>query len=248
MQVNIQITGLDEVRAQLGSLAKQANFAASKALNNTAYAVNAKLKTEMARTFAGGATGYTLQAFKVDRADKANLTAMVSLRKDGPAGTGTPYHKALAHLFTGGERKFKKLEGYLRGVGLLPNGYAVAPGEFMPLDRYGNMKRAALTELLGVLKSQRTNMRVYRKTGAGKAQKAIGYFVIKDKTTSKLHPGIYRRIETGPSSTIQPMILFVDPVKYRRFIDLEKIGREVVDKTFQPEFDKALSAAIRSAR
>lgn len=247
MQINLQITGLDAVRAKLGGLAKQANYAASRALNTTAFAINAQLKTDMASTFKGGATAYSLRAFKVDKANKASLTAAVTLRTDAPEG-GTSYSKALAHLFTGGQRKYKKLEGWLRARKLLPSGLTVAPGAGMPLDGFGNMRRTALTEMLGVIGSHITNLRVNRKTGAGKAQKSVGYFVVLPGDKTKKHPGIYKRIQTGASSTITAMVLYVDPVNYRKFIDIEKLGRSVVAKTFQPAFDAELAAAINSAR
>ena len=246
MQVSIQITGLKEVQAQLGAQAKQATFAASRALNTTAYAINDRLKKDMASTFKGGATAYTLRAFKVDKADKASLTAAVTLRTD-TGGAALPYAKALGHMFTGGQRNFKKLEGWLRARRLMPSGLTVAPGAGMPLDRFGNMRNTALTEMLGVIGTQRTNLRVYRKTGAGKAQKAVGYFVVLPGDKSKKHPGIYKRIETGKTSAITAMVLYVDPVNYRKFIDLDKLGREVVAKEFQPAFDKALAYALRTA-
>ena len=59
MQINIKITGLDEIRKELGNLSSQVNYAASRALNTTAYAINAKLKTEMASKFKGGATPFS---------------------------------------------------------------------------------------------------------------------------------------------------------------------------------------------
>jgi hypothetical protein len=247
MKINIQITGLKEIQTQLGAQAKQAAYAASRALNTTAFAINTRLKADMASTFKGGATAYSLRAFKVTKADKTNLTATVALRTDAPNG-GTQYDKALAHLFTGGPRKYKKLEGWLRAKRLLPAGLTVAPGAGMPLDGYGNMRRAALTEMLGVIGTQLGNLRVYRRTGAGKAQKAVGYFVILPGSKGSRHPGIYKRIETGSSSTITPMVLYVDPVNYRKFIDLEKLGREVVAKTFQPAFDAELDKALANAR
>jgi hypothetical protein len=92
MKINIQITGLKEIQTQLGAQAKQANYAASRALNTTAYAINTRLKKDMASTFKGGATAYSLRAFKVTKADKTNLTATVALRTDAPAG-GTQYTK-----------------------------------------------------------------------------------------------------------------------------------------------------------
>jgi hypothetical protein len=127
MKIDIKISGLKEVQAQLGAQAKQAAYAASRALTTSAFAVNDRLKKEMSGTFAGGATGYTLRSFKVIKADKATLTAEVNLRTDAPDG-GTKYAKALAHLFTGGARKYKKIEGWLHGRGLMPAGLVVAPG------------------------------------------------------------------------------------------------------------------------
>lgn len=247
MQVNIQVTGLDTVRAQLGNAARQANYAASRSLTTTAYAINERLRKDMASTFKGGATAYTLRAFSVTKADKATLTAAVTLRTD-TMGADLPYNKALAHLFTGGPRKFKKLEGWLRSKRLIPAGLTVAPGAGMPLDSYGNMRRAALTEMLGVIGTQLTNLRVYRRTGAGKAQKSVGYFVILPGAKGGHHPGIYKRIQTGTSSAISPMVLYVDPVNYRKFIDLDKLGNEVVAKTFQPAFDAELAKALANAK
>lgn len=247
MQVNIQITGLDAVRQQLGNQAKQASYAASRALNTTAYAINTRLKADMSSTFQGGATAYTLRAFKVEQARKDNLTAAVMLRTD-TAGASLPYAKALGHLFTGGTRNYKKIEGWLRGHRLLPTGYTIAPGAGMPLDRFGNMRQPALTEMLGVLGNPRTNLRVYRRTGAGKAQKAVGYFVAMPGDKSGHHPGVYKRIETGNSSALSPMVLYVRPSNYRRFIDLERLGQEVAAKTFEPAFEVELSKAMASAQ
>lgn len=247
MQISIQVTGLKEVQAQLGAQAKQATYAASRALTTTAYAINERLRKDMASTFKGGATAYTLRAFKVDKADKASLTAAVTLRTD-TGGAALPYAKALGHMFTGGQRNFKKLEGWLRARRLMPSGLTVAPGAGMPLDRFGNMRNTALTEMLGVIGTQRTNLRVYRKTGAGKAQKAVGYFVVLPGDKSKKHPGIYKRIETGKASAITAMVLYVDPVNYRKFIDLDKLGNEVVAQKFQPAFDAELAKALASAK
>jgi hypothetical protein len=247
MLINIKIEGLEQVQRQLGEAAKQATYAASRALTSSAYAINDALKKAMSDTFKGGATAYTLRAFSVTKATKSTLTATVALRTDAPSG-GTAYFKALAHMFTGGQRRYKRLEGWLLAHKIMPNGLMVAPGAGMPLDRFGNMRQSALTEMLGVLGTLRTNMRVFRRTGAGKAQKATGYFVVQPGNPRGSFPGVYKRIEAGASSTISPMLLFVDPVTYRRFIDLDKLGREVVAKTFQPAFDAELARALANAK
>lgn len=247
MQVNIKIEGLKEVRAQLGALAKQANFAANNALNTTAYAINTRLKADMKSTFKGGATDYTLRAFSVLKSTKTTLTAEVALRTDNK-GAALPYIKALGHLFTGGQRKYKKIEGMLRARKLLPSGLTIAPGDAMRLDRFGNMDKGQLTELMTMLLARPSSMRVIRKTGRGKAPKMVDYFVVQPGVKTRLHPGIYKRIETGKTSAVDAMILFVSPVNYRKFIDLDKLGREVVAKTFQPAFDAELAKALASAK
>ena len=170
------------------------------------------------------------------------------LRTDAPAGSGTPYNKALGHLFTGGTRGWKRLEGYLRGRGLMPAGVMAVPGRDCPLDGRGNIRQATLTEMIGSLSSSRSGMRIYRKTGAGKAQKAVGYFVVKVGTRSHLKPGIYKRIETGSSSIVKPMVMYVRPGQWRQFLDLQRIGQKEVGDKFQTQFNAELTKAFGSAR
>lgn len=248
MNINIKVEGLEQVKQQLGNMARQANYAASQALNTTAFAINARIKDEMKTVFKGGATNYSLGAFRVEKSTKVTLQAAVTLRTDGPSGSGTPYNKALAHLFTGGTRTWKRLEGYLRGRGLMPAGVMAVPGRDCPLDARGNIRQATLTEMLGSLSSSRAGMRIYRKSGGGKAQKAIGYFVVQLNARSNLKPGIYKRIETGSSSVVKPMVMYVKPGNWRQLLDLKRIGQEVVAEKFQAEFNTELDKALRSAR
>lgn len=247
MRVEVKVQGLDELKRQLGRYARQADFAGSKALNTTAFAINARIKNEMQSVFRGGASPYALRAFKVEKSTKHNLHAAVRLRSDSPEG-GSAYNKALRHLFTSGTRDWKNLEGYLRGRGLMPAGLMAVPGRGCPLDARGNIRRAALREMLGSLSSSRPGMRTYRRTGGGKTTKAVGYFVILPGARSRLHPGIYKRVETGDSSGISPMVMYVKPGRYRKFIDLDVIGNEVVAKVFRSEFDRELIAALGSAK
>lgn len=251
--LTVKIEGLKAVEAKLRGLQKQIPYATSRALNNVAFKINDQVKEEMKRTFKGGATAYTLRAFKVEKATKANLTAEVALRKDAPEG-GTPYGKALQHLFKSGTRDWKKLEGWLLAMKIMPSGLMAVPGEAAPLDARGNFRKAPLAEMLGVLRSNLRNLRVYRKTGAGKAHKAIGYFVVFPGDKTSLHPGIWKRIETGKtkwrsgSSTVKPIVMYVKSGRWNQFINLPKIGRSVLSAHWQREFDAELTAAMASAR
>ena len=44
------------------------------------------------------------------------------------------------------------------------------------------------------------------------------------------------------------MVLYVNPANYRKFIDLDKLGREVVAQKFQPAFDAELARAMANAK
>lgn len=243
--ISVKIDGLDAVQASLAGLGKQVRFAGAKALTQTAYVAREDLKKELAGKIQGGAAPYTLRAFNVEFATRDTLTARVYLREDGPPG-GTPYTKAIGHLFTGGNRRWKRLEGWLRGKNIIPAGHMIAPGAAAPLDGRGNFRAPALKEMLTVLASETRNLQVMR--GTAKQRKAIGFFVARPGDKSGLPPGIWRRIVTGKSSTVEPWINFVKPTRYDQKFDLKKTGERTVDRVFQANFDRALADALRTAR
>lgn len=245
--IKVRIEGMQATLANLAAQQKQVRYAASRALNNVAFKANDDIKQEMRRVFKGGVTPYTLRAFRIDRATRDGLTATVRLRDDSPQG-GTSYTKALRHLFTAGSRQWKKVEGLLRGMRIIPDGMMAVPGEAAHLDSRGNMYLSDLREMFGILKSSIRNTRVFRFTGRGKRAKHIGYFVVLPGAKTKLHLGIWKRIETDNSSVVQPIIMYVKRGQYRQFIDLHKIGAHAVARHWQAEFDKELAAAMRTAR
>lgn len=245
--ISVKVTGLNAMVAKLAGMEKQVRFATAKALTQTAHAGRDAVKVELKAGIQGDATPYTLCAFNVEAATKAKLESRVYLRQDGPGG-GTEYSKALSHLFTGGGRRWKRLEGWMRGKGIIPNGYMIAPGPKAPLDARGNFRQAQLKEMLGILSSGLRNIQVYRKSGAGKGQKAIGFFVAMPGDKSGLPPGIWRRINTGQSSAVEPWIMFIRPVAYQQKFDLQKIVRATVDREFTARFDRALADALRTAK
>lgn len=249
MQLTVKIEGLAAVTASLGAKARQIPFATARALTVTAHAVNAEVKRTLAADVQGGATPYTLRAFKVEMATVTNLAATVSLRSDAPEG-GTPYDRSLAHLFHGGVRRFKRLEGLLRSRGLLPAGLQIAPGARLPLDRRGNPKLAELKEMLGILFSGLRNIRSYRRAGRSKETKALGFFVVLPGSVASrhLHLGIWRRIESSKGSVIEPWFMFVPPSPYQQRFDLGKIAEAVIARTWPAAFNDSLTKALASAR
>lgn len=249
MKVKVDVKGMDTAIARMAGLGKQVNFATARALTQTAHAVNNDVKTDLKSGIQGGPTAYTLRAFQVTGATRDNLESSVALRNTAPEG-GTNYTSALGHLFGGGRRRWKKLEGWLSGRGLLPAGMMIAPGPKILLDARGNIRRRNLEEMLKILGSETRNLTEWRKSGRGKSQafKEIGFFVCRPGDRSGLPPGIWRRIKTGSSSVVEPWIMYIQPTAYRQQFDLEKIATKTVSRVFSTNFNKSLADALRAAR
>lgn len=242
MKINVQVTGLQATIASLSGQGKQVRYAASRAINNVAFGLHKEFGETLQRTFTG-TSPWTRRAMSVDRAQRDHLVASVGLRPDGAGGN---YQQVLGHLFRGGRRRWKGVEGALRAINAIPDGMMAVPGLACPLDGNGNIRKAAWDEMLGALRSNIRNVRVH-KGGTPKAARAVGYFVLPQAYRG-LHPGIWQRIERGRSSVVRPMIAFVRPGNYRRFIDLEAIARPYIARRFQPDFERELSVALRNAK
>jgi hypothetical protein len=263
--LKIEIKGLEAVQQRLAGMQKQVRYAASRALNNVAFAVNAEIKEEMQRTFRGGATPYTLAAFRVTKATRENLTAAVALRGDS-GGKARSYDVTLKHLFSGGSRTWKGVEGAFRRLGVLPDGDMIVPGTGCPLDSYGNPPRGLIVQLISYFngfgeQGYKANMSDKRRASLAKVgrsasgYKTIGgvqYFVSRGKgqwygRRQHLPAGIWAKTGTH-GADVKPMFMFVRKGRWRRFIDLQRIGEHVVGRRWQDEFNRELAAALESAK
>lgn len=245
--IKVTIQGMPALIAGLGNQAKQIPFATARALTVTAHAVNAEMQAEMQTKIEGGPTAFTLRSLRVKAATKTTLAAEVFVREDS-GGASRPYVKTLGHLYNAGARRWKKIEGLLKGRGLMPEGYQIVPGEAAPLNQSGNIRKADYDELLGILSSRLRNLQVFRTFGRGKnkEQKAFGFFVIP-VGHPRLLPGVYRRITTGKTSLILPWLIFVRPGHYRQMFNLERSANRFVDEKFNAAFDAALKQALATS-
>ncbi len=263
--IKVKLEGMQASLAHVAGLGKQVRYAASRALNNVAFGANGEVKEEMKRTFKGGATPYTLSAFKVMKATKANLTATMALRTDS-GGKARSYNVTLKHLFTGGTRTWKGMEGAFRRLGVLPSGYMIVPGDACPLDSYGNPPNALIVQLISYFNAfgeqgYRANMSDKRRNRIEKigrtasGYKTIGgvqYFVSRGKgmwygRPQHLPAGIWAKSGIH-GSDVRPLFMFVRTGRWRRFIDLQKIGEQVVGKRWQFEFERELTVAMANAK
>jgi hypothetical protein len=247
--ITVKIEGMAALQASLGKQASQIPFAAARALTVTAHSVHTDIKRALAAGVKGGATPYTLRSFSVKAATKATLTAEVGLRTDAPPG-GPAYDKSLEHLFHGGSRRFKRLEGWLKIRGLMPTSMQLAPGARAPLDSRGNLREPARKMLMDTLASERRNFQTMGRVGRSKAPKAIGFFVVLPGSIAAKHLalGIYRRITSGSASAIEPWFHFSAPGTYQRQYDLDAIGSRAVSRVWPANFEASLAKALATAR
>lgn len=256
--ITVKIEGLDELRRSLSDLhSRQVPFAAARALTKTAKSVEKRVQESMADAFSS-ASPYVKRATFATSATKSRLEAIIGLKDLKPSG-GTAPAVLLKEHFTGGLRGNKPYEKALIALGVMPGGYRAIPGRGMRLNAYGNPTRESIRRVLEVIKTGQiydggVNTVNSRSRGRQKNQADISYFLKRVGDTSwrskHLASGIYRRVYAGrgkPSAAI-PILLFIKQAAYRKVLDMERSAREVVEREFRPNFDVALSEAIRTAR
>ncbi len=270
IKLDIKINGLDRVKAHLENKRKQVQFAAAVALTKTAKAVEREVYGEFKRVI-DRPTPTMMKALRTKTATKADLTAKVFV-KDRPLGGKNPNSMAdlLAHQFKGGGRIHKALEIALRSNGLLKEGQFVVPGAGAKLDRYGNMSRGQIVQILSQIgvrrmgydssptgsKRSRRNVaaagRIFWSHGPsgnrGKqlVDKATGiaYGYTSGGAANHLPAGAWVAEGRG----VKPLLLVVSGTRYRRRIDMDAIGARVTAKVWPGIFDAELARAMATAR
>lgn len=237
--LTVKIEGLDELKRKLNDMgSKQLPYAAARAITATAKSVEKKLQADMAGAFKS-ASPYVKRSTFSTVATKTNLSATVGLKDQKPAG-GTAPAVLLKEHFTGGRRGNKPFEKAIVSLGAMPSGYRAVPGAGMKLDAYGNPNRKDIGEMLGAL---RRGTQVWK--GRGKKVELVGYFVVPVGARGHLSAGIYKRVARG---ALRAMFIFVKQANYRKVLDFDRSARQVIAAEFQPNFDKAFTEAMQTAR
>jgi hypothetical protein len=205
---------------------------------------------------------YTLTSMRVDPATfKSGPVSSVYLND------WRDEDKSLGHLFRGGDRRWKKMEGAMWRKGLMPAGYYAVPGQGAPIDQYGNIPAAFVRRILGyfgalnegnLLTKTKERMAKKGKVDGFKSIQGVEYFVSfgKGKTGrlrasqgfepqyQHLAAGIYSR--SGVHGVrVMPIIMFVPKKKpYRKYIDLYGLGLRVLDQNKDQYFAANLMQSI----
>ena len=246
---------------------KHIPFATALALTRTAKAAEAAGYDEFRRVF-DRPTPYTMKSLRTKTATKRDLTAMVYM-KDRYIGGGQNVgsDEILGHHFGGGVRTRKRIEYVLQRNGFISGSEYVVPGGAAKLDKYGNMSRGQIIQILSQIgvKNQGSDS---TPTGSKRSKRNVakagtifwshgskGRITVVDKSTgiaygyrggnaSKLPKGAWIRM----GRTVKPILMVVNRVSYRKRIDLLKIVQKTVDTQYASQFDAALAHALATAR
>lgn len=252
MKIDVNIDGLDALKASLRGLSdKKIKVAAVAALNSAAYVGAEATKKAIAQAF-DRPTPWVMGGVRYVKARKDKLEAMVDFDKWGNK-TNVTVAKVLNAQIFGGQRKYKRHEIALQRAGILPSGMAIVPGPAALKDQYGNMPASQIVQIVSWFRAfgeqgykanstdkTRARLGKDKKTGA----KGIQYFALQ-KRHGNLTPGIYQRITFAAGSAVKPVMYFVRMPTYKRRLDFYGIAEKAALAEFNREFPRYLDQLLK---
>src|SRR5574343_1170170 len=248
--MQVQITGLDELRRNLSEFSDR-RFAAAvaTALTRTARVVQTAWQAEL-REKVDRPTPLTERAPIVEQATAQSLTAIVRMRDQVAAGQ--PPSLYLQPPTFGGGRQLKQFEKALIAQGSMPSGTFAVPTDYAKRDAYGNVTRGQLVQILVQLAGGSVSggyRRVISASAQRRAQAAIRAgkeYVAVLQREGKLRPGIYGR----EGNKLRMVFSYESRVTYRRMLSLADRAKTAVDASLQDELRRAVeeSAARLAAK
>lgn len=266
----IRVNGLDEVKKTFANLSdRRLSAAAATALTRTAVQVREKVQQHARQVF-DRPTPYTMRQLRYVAATAAKPVAAVGFNiaaiqdvfgrvvRFQDLGPGqTPAGKYLQFQTEGGRRNRKRFEKSLQQVGAMPPGWFAVPGARAKLDAYGNQSVGELRQILSLFDAAELTAGSTQNTReAGRARRRQGtrktagfeYVYIKPGARGPLLPGIYRRTFFALGRRIEPVIIFVRDVRYRKRFDFYGVAQREADARLSSEFNRALRDTLARAR
>lgn len=208
----------------VGAMAKQMRFAASMALNDTAFDARTSIN-DSTKQYLDNPVPFTQKAYRVEKSTKATLSAVVY-----PEAQRRRYLRFAVH---GGDRPQKGFElKFLADVaasGAIPPGAQFTPTSLVKLTPQGNV-------------SLQTIKRISR--GLSTTNARGGFFVGKPRN-SDLPPGIYRR---SREQLFPYFIASSDQGSYAARFPIDEVASKVMQRRFIGYYETALAKAISTAR
>ena len=137
-----------------------------------------------------------------------------------------------------GERRPKRFEKALSGIGVLqPGGYAT-PGSAAQMDAYGNQSRGQIVQIMSVLRAfGEQGYNANRTKKWGKRSRVGQIFVVRQGNIRRgLKPGVYKRTSTG----VECLMIFPKKAPhYTVRLPFDQIIQADAAKIFPVEMQKA---------
>lgn len=223
-------------------LRRQVPFAMSRTINQVAKVIQFEVQAAMSRDL-DRPTPFVLKSVFVKYSNKQNLKAAVFIRDRELSKNPYSIADIIRQQFQGGPRIRTRLEGALTRAGLISNNEFVAPGAGAKLDRYGNLSRGQIQQLLSQIFAS-SNSEANR-TGSARSRLSVRRAGrIFWSRGGHLPRGAY--IDDG--TRIRPLLMVVSAPQYRKRIYMHEIAQRVVDKDFNRFFKVEFENAVRSAR
>ena len=266
--ITIQVDTRDATRWLNDVQKRHIPYATMLALNATAKDVQAAVYDQFRKSF-DRPTPIVMKSLRIKYAKKTDLTAMVFMKDKGLGGkNANSMAEILGHHVSGGARIHKKIEFVLRQWNFISAGEYVVPGAAAKMDKYGNMSRGQIVQILSQLgvknagydsnpTGSKRSKRNVAKAGSifwsrgpeGKrtplVDKATGIkYGYTGGNASRLAKGAW--IRNGRS--VHPILLVVKSTSYRKLIDMRQIAQPIIDKQFRIHFASAIDQALATAR
>jgi hypothetical protein len=228
--IHVSMDGLDVLRARLGEMGRQVEFAAAVALTKTSRAVADAMPDAMEREL-DRPTQFTKRGLYVTPARRGNLMAVVGF-KDLQA-------RYMALQIAGGTR----------AAG--PHGIKL-PGN-ITLNAFGNVPRGTIERLKAAAQGGDLGKAIARRLGVSNRRKGAApielyYGKPAGKGWENAPIGIWRRVPGSPGKLV-PVIVFPQrAVRYRPRFQFARDARQVVERVWPAMWAGAFEQAMRTAR
>lgn len=246
--MKIQIKGLERLSKSLDLdelLSKDFGpRAVVDAINHTAFAARKVLQAEMTEVF-DRPTPWTLKSLQVKKAKAGRggvLEDAAIYVSDYAASKDVAPEAWMKAEVYGGGRRTKRLEERLRYYGLLPPGHMVMPGKGARLDRYGNLSKGHMEQLLSGLGAAEMMAGLTANASQSKRSLAKGngkaFFVIRRGKTAI---GIAERRGKG---RMEVVLVFIRKADYARRFRFHEIVEKIADRYLLRNLDEAIVKAM----
>lgn len=197
-------------------------------------------------------TPFTVRSPRYSKATVQSPVGEIFILDQPPPKGTAPATYLQAHV-TGGRRAQKRGEAMLARRGVLGRDEGYVPGKAVRLDRFGNIPRGRMTQILsgaGLLEESgslgNVTARSVKRGPRRSKDPRTRYFVPNPATRNRLPRGVYERYGAG-GRRIRPVLLFVKLPNYSRRFDFEGAMRQDITRRMPEAFRRALAYELRRA-